>query len=219
MNETLNRFAKTWGFRRPTLTRYLQTKYVDEFFNEGILQLSSFKVFRKHPDEERVDIYEGRPMLQIGRPNGSFAIVGINAAETYILCTTSVECLKMEASFDTSDGFRITNSLAFAECISRCIPGYIWGIEGFCDYRDNLLIEKYDSNPIKGPDEYGSLEEWERKTDEYVGQQMIDGFFLKRLKYAHQSEFRMIWCGSGKEQKYLKITCPEARKFCQRLKV
>ena len=52
MQIMLNRI---WSVRLPVVVREMATKYVDEFFADGSLRLSSFATFAKHEDEE------GRP--------------------------------------------------------------------------------------------------------------------------------------------------------------
>jgi hypothetical protein len=52
-------FGRNWTMLRPTLYRFLESKYVDAFFQEGSLRLSSFERFAQHPDEQRKDAGEG----------------------------------------------------------------------------------------------------------------------------------------------------------------
>jgi hypothetical protein len=211
-------FTRLWEIRVPVLTRYLEKEYVDLFLNEGKLRLSSFKAFRNNPDEQRGDVFEGRPNLQINTPNGSHAIVGISGQEAYILCAGTVENSKMESSFKTEYGFRILNPLGFADAISRHIPGFVCGMEGLCSYRDNLLVTKYDERPITPPDSYANPEEWAKEYERYVGEQAKETYFIKHIDYAHQGEYRFIWFASGLEREYIDITCQEAVRFCQPLR-
>ena len=48
-------FTRPWTVRLPTLVRQMKPEYVDAFFNDGSLRLSSFESFRRHPDEKRKD--------------------------------------------------------------------------------------------------------------------------------------------------------------------
>ena len=43
----------------PTVVRYLEKEYVDEFFNTGTPMLASVKKFHQHTDEQRGDTEEG----------------------------------------------------------------------------------------------------------------------------------------------------------------
>ena len=48
----------------PNVYRYLDKKFVDLFFEDGIIRLGSFSRFQKYPDEVRGDISEGKGAIQ-----------------------------------------------------------------------------------------------------------------------------------------------------------
>lgn len=48
-----------WHVCTPTIFRLLPSQYVDEFFRDGSLRLSSFRRFKQHTDEQRLDAQEG----------------------------------------------------------------------------------------------------------------------------------------------------------------
>ena len=124
---------------------------------------------------------------------------------------------RLREFFKTDSGFKILNSLAFADCISHYIPGFIGGYQGLCFYRDDILVTKQDDIPLRTPDTYSNPEEWAAEYDKYIGKQSVDSFFIKYTKYSHQGEYRFIWFAQGCEKKYLKIKCPEAIKHCEKL--
>jgi len=217
MNELKTIFSRPWSVRLPTVVRYLESEYVDMFFNDSIIRLSSFKAFRKHKDEQRHDPAEGRVSMEIKVPNANHAVVAMNGQEAYVLCAVTVESENMKARFKTNSGFRITNTLAFADCISRQIPGFIGGVQGLCAYRDNTLLQKKLNVPFKSPESYGNLEEWAAEYERFIGSQSIDAFFIKASKYSDEGEYRFIWFAQGKEKEDIKLHCPEATKFCERI--
>lgn len=206
-----------WGIREPVLTRYLEARYVEEFFDCGRLRLSSFGFFRRHPNETRRDEGEGRVQMCIDVPNGGHSIAAINGGAVYILCTCTTEQLGTQSSFDTISGFRILDPLRFAECVSRQIPGFHGGVQGLCAYRDETLIRKLDSTPIVPPGEGESPETWSAEYEKWVGAHALDAFFVKRLKYSSEAEYRFIWFGEGREVEGLFVDVPAAREFCQHL--
>ena len=55
-------FNRQWSIVRPRLYRHLDAKYVESFFNDGSLRLSSFARFAQHPDEQLRDTNEGTGM-------------------------------------------------------------------------------------------------------------------------------------------------------------
>lgn len=215
MNEITTQFARPWGIRTPNLTRYLEKRYVEDFFKYGKLRIPSFKRFRNNPDEELGDAFEGRVSAQIATPTGSHAISAINGQEAYVLCATTVESQSIEAKFRTEFGIRILNTLGFANCISSHISGFIGGIEGLCSYSDDVLINKTIEESFPPPDTFPNPEAWGREYDKFVAAQSRDAFFIKRSKFSHQAEYRFIWFAQGIEKEYIEITCPEARQFCQ----
>lgn len=215
MSELSIQFARPWSIRTPVLTRYMEKKYVEEFFEHGKMRISSFRSFRKNPDEERGDIFEGRVSAQIKTPNGNHAVIAMNGQEAYVMCTTTVESQKLEASFSTTSGFRILNTIGFANCISSHIPGFVAGLEGLCSYRDETAIRKELESDFPPPDSFPNPENWAKEYDNFVAQQTREGFFIKKLKYSHQAEYRFIWFAQGQEKEYIDIICPDARRFCQ----
>lgn len=217
MNQLQTVFSRLWNIRLPILTRYLEAEYVNEFFEDGSLRLSSFRAFRNHPDEERGDVFEGRANMEISSPNAHYAICAVNGQETFILSTSTVESRKLKATFSNNSGFRILNSLAFADCVSRQIPGFLRGCQGLCSYRDDILLRKKDDEPMRSPDSYENPEKWAEDYGKYVARQAIDAFFIKRAKYSHQGEYRFIWFAQGSEKDCLRVKCPDAVTYCERL--
>lgn len=217
MNFFQTTFTNTWEVRIPYLVRYLDKKYVDLFFEKGLLRIPSFKKFRNDYDIERGDVFEGRTAMQIQAPNSEHSIIGINGQKAFILCCSTIEDTNMQATFNTKSGFRVINPTAFAHTISRYINGFIAGMEGLCCYRENLLINKETGITIRSPEDFSDPEEYSKYYDHFVGTQIKESFFLKKLKYAHQGEYRFIWFAEGLEEEYIDIICPEAIKYCQRI--
>jgi hypothetical protein len=199
------------------LIRYLQQEHVDTFFEGGSLRLSSFRKFRKNPDEERGDIFEGRVNMEITSPNAHHAICAINGQEAYILSTSVIESEELKVVFGADSGFRILDPLAFADCVSRQIAGFLGGCQGLCIYRDHIMMQKKDSASMRAPESYASPEEWAGDYEKYISKQAVDAFFVKRAKYSRQGEYRFIWFAQGQEKDYLDIKCPDAIKHCERL--
>ena len=52
-------FQVPWGILRPPVYRFMDKQYVEQFFVDGSLRLSSFRRFSQHSDEERQDCAEG----------------------------------------------------------------------------------------------------------------------------------------------------------------
>lgn len=216
MTELNLRFLRPWSVRLPTVTRFLDERYVEEFFSSGRLRLPTFGTFRNHKDEERGDPNEGRVNAEINTPSANHHVLGINGQEAYILCGGLVENPSMEASFSTKFGIRILNPLAFADTVSGRIPGFIGGYQGNCIYRNETFIRKQTPELFESPANSENMEKWANGYDEFIGQQTSEAFFTKHLRYANQNEYRFIWFAQGCETSELYIHCPEARRFCQK---
>jgi hypothetical protein len=86
--------AREWRIRRPYVYRYLEREYVDRFFKEGALRVSSFAQFAEHPDEERQDGKEGWGTVIQTTPGGAaghtlFAHMS-QGANAYVLCGSTI---------------------------------------------------------------------------------------------------------------------------------
>ena len=49
MNVNLG-FGRPWALRVPTFYRYMKTEHIEEFFETGLLMLSSYEKCKKHED-------------------------------------------------------------------------------------------------------------------------------------------------------------------------
>jgi len=194
------------------LTRQLKAEFVDAFFRDGTLRLSSFEVFRRHPDELRRDPQEGLVAMEIKAPNGKTSILGANGQEAYVMSASTVETvLPPDGSIAA---FRILDTLDFANAISGQIPGFLGGTEGLCSYRDNTMLKKKDSRIMPPPDGVDP-EKWFEEQKRYIGRHTIDAFFVKESRFSQEAEYRFIWFASGSHKDYLDIKCPAALQFCE----
>ncbi len=125
MSELKFGFSRPWSVRVPTVTRFLDERFVEEFFSTGRLRLATFKTFRNHKDEERCDPNEGRVNAEINTPSANHHILATNGQEAYILCGGLVENPNMEASFSTRFGIRILDPLAFSDNGNSCWASWL----------------------------------------------------------------------------------------------
>ncbi len=215
-NLTLS-FSRPWNIRQPIVTRYLDERFLDSFMNEGKLRLSSFKAFRRNPDEEKGDLREGFIDMQIQQPNGSHTIAALNGQEAYVLCASIVESQDIAKYFNTNCGFRILDTLKFADIVSHHIPGFVGGIQGMCFYRDCTYIRKNSSESIRNPDDFNKPDEYMKYIEDYTRRHIHDSFFVKHNRYAKQCEFRFVWFASGVERDFIDIVCKDAVNLCERV--
>lgn len=210
-------FVRPWTLRFPTLTRHMPSQYIDDFFLDGSLRLSSFDSFRKHPDEARCDAQEGLVAMIVNTPTGPLNILGGNGQEAYILCASTVELLDPSELPGKAPAFRILDATKFADAVSRQIQGFVGGVEGLCSYRQNTMITKSDSMSIVPPTSAKNIEKWSDEMMQHVGKLSMDAYFMKHISFAHESEYRFIWFAEGSQKDFIDIKCPAAIPFCERI--
>lgn len=165
--------ASPWVFVTPQPCRYLERRYVEDFFRDGSLRLSSFAQFTQHDDEQRRDETEGitsyAERSNEGELEGVYARVqmGINA---YVLCTSSYYSESLARLFDRDSRFRINSTTDFAAVVSRHVPGFAKGSEGLCVYEENPGISRDSESGL-------SL-----GAEEHDGQGTYDAFALQQLR-------------------------------------
>lgn len=217
MNHFNTIFQQPWRVRRPTVTRYMEPRFTDDFYRDGSLRLSSFRKFRQHEDEARGDLFEGPALQTWSHPGGGKSTIDvINGGRCFVLCGASSEGAEIAAAFGTNDGFRILDTLGFADAVARHVPGFVEGVEGLCMYRDDIHLDKHLPPTFTEADESNPDAAFGRM-DQMVREHAVDSFFVKRQIYSRQCEYRFIWMALGDELDYIDIKCPEARAFTERL--
>ena len=226
-----------WNICPPTLFRFMDSKYVDAFFKDGSLRISSFSSFYKHKDEQRMDKGEGKSFFVHTTKQGggqSLTVWTAQGTNAYILSTTMRYDQDFFSLFNTDSYFRINNSSAFGMAIAKHIPNIIAGHEGACLYQEKKIIHKdlgyIDLNQFRDPNNPQPVIDQEkipydglplpsnnRLLKEYIFSKIGHyAMFLKDKRFAHQSEYRFIWAIKDDAQNYLDIKVPEAIQFCEK---
>jgi hypothetical protein len=206
----------------------MDNKFIDLFFKEGKLRISSFDKFRHYPDEVRGDKSEGTGII-IGKSNKdefTFNVMTDACGNGYMLSTSLMHSKDIMAEFETDGVFRIKDPLNFAAAITNSLAGIDQVFIGFCNYQDKRIIEKEikDLSVNDFTNEQGNVivggSGMSKRTNEMIGNG-IDLMYLKDNKYQMQSEFRFVW--TIKQQyfqmnEYLDIDCKEAVQYCEEIK-
>ncbi|MDD4649170.1 MAG: hypothetical protein PHO79_04020 [Desulfoplanes sp.] len=215
-------FVRNWIIRRPYVYRYMDKKYVDRFFEDGSLRLSSFAEFSRHADEQRQDKEEGKGNLWHMNSEGEGQTIvarmgmGQNA---YVLCGSRLHDQAVARDFKCDSGFRINDTTAFANMIASHIPGFQGGCEGACLYLSERSVDRdlgrvdFDMFRDHPGDKTMNLNKIQTFLFNSAG---TDLFFLKLKKFVNQNEYRFLWLTSSNVDGILEIKCPEARQFCTR---
>lgn len=213
-------FLREWRIRRPFVYRYLEKQFVDQFFEDGSIRISSFSEFSKHRDEQRKDSSEGQGfavhMNQEGTGQTIIAKIA-QGADTYVLCGSTRYHVDLAEAFKTDSGFRINDPTAFANVIAHHLPGFRDGCEGSCIYMASRTVTR-DMGPISM--DALTVDGDQKRLDIGKSSQVISGilgddlYFTKLLKYSNQNEYRILWNVHSKSQTFIDIRCPEAIQFC-----
>jgi hypothetical protein len=121
------------------------------------------------------------------------------------------------------DYFRINDPVGFASAIAKAIPNFTFGFQGSCIYRSERTVSREIEGPLlldpSASQEY-TQEDAERLfnalNNRIIEATKLEPFFFKPLEYAHQAEYRLVWCVSAGKEDRLVVECPDARHFCGR---
>lgn len=215
-------FVREWHFRKPYLYRYLECEFVDRFFDDGTLRLSSFLSFSKHADEQRKDGSEGWGIVTHQNAEGegqTMMALMRHGQDAYVVCGSTMFDPELSNAFSTDSGFRINDTTMFADAVAHHIPGFRHGIEGLCLYVARRSVSRdlgrIDLDALRDDQEPKNMS-FEKMMSVFGAAAADDLFFLKSNRYAHQNEYRLLWFAHGNSEVHLDIKCPEARQFCTR---
>jgi hypothetical protein len=211
-----------WFLAAPNLYRYMSDRWVRSFFRDGSLRLSSFALFRRHADEQRLDTHEGLASIwqSVTAPDGRPMTMRVDlegGSHGYVLCAAMRHDPVLMNAFQCDSYIRIWNTTKFGESVAKCLPGFVRGVEGPCLYQaQRAVVARSDgSRPPVVPASLKTREEvgeWARRVAIRNAEHYL--LFLKHTSYAHQSEYRMLWFVDSPVTGHIDIKAPDAREFC-----
>jgi hypothetical protein len=219
--------GKPLNIKIPSIYRYMDKEFIDMFFNDGIIRISSFDKFRNYPDEVRGDKSEGGGSIvgKSDKENFTYNLMTRVGENGYMLSTSLLHNQQIKDDFETDGVFKIKDPINFAAAISNSLLGNDQVFIGFCNYQDNRIINK----EIKGLSSSDFTNEeghfiiggagMVKRNSELIGNG-IDLMFLKDNKYQTQSEFRLVWTIKSqffKMNEFIDIECKEAIQFCEKI--
>ena len=208
---------RPWEIKTPPVIRYLERKYVEEFFRTGQLLLTTYGQCQAHECNIRRDSNEGKAKFSLELDNPSMSGGGIQTVgwQSYMLCASLCESRKLMEHFDVDSYFRITNVIRFLDAISKRVPGCGSGKIGSCIYKDDDAFGK--PLPFKQiPPDTGTSADLAKPMFAPVEFGMSDEpYFIKSDLFAIETEFRFIWHVPYDVKGPIKIECPEAIQFCE----
>jgi hypothetical protein len=206
--------------RYPRVYRYLEKQYVDEFFDNGRLRLSSFQRFASHKDDLRFDENEGQVSLfhRTSENGGQTLYVSMGFDNNaYVLCGSTIPSVPLMKKFQTDSAIIIRDVPGFIRAVAAKIPGVIRTVHGVCSYQSTRAIERdlgwidLADGPTDDPTNVSQIE-----LQEALCQLVTDDvLFLKNWRFAKQVEYRLLWVVPQPES-FLDVHVPDAIQFCER---
>jgi hypothetical protein len=214
-------FGRQWSIVRARLYRHLEAKYVESFFRDGSLRLSSFAHFAKHPDEQLRDTAEGIGSRFGVGSQATIAMVGGRGSDCFVLCATLHNTEDVREQFGHSNAcIAIDNIVGFANAVSQKLPYFTQGFEGPVIYKDDTTIYK-----DIGATNAEELIERYKTQDGTLRMEMLqdmagmtggmEEYFIKHSRHAKECEYRLLWATSQTIDPFIDIKVPDARQFCR----
>jgi len=215
--------TSVWTIQTPVVLRGMERKYVESFFENGEIKLSSYSKFRQHPNEKLKDGMEGIHFI-VGyhRPSNSH-ISGIHESgwQSYILCGTTHNTKEKLNNFGYDAAIQIFDTTNFGIEIGKQISGLKKGVEGFCIYNDGpieiLLPDNVPPHELMMAAEKnydGSSDDLSPITNGMETPQNTV-YFKKRPQFQHEMEYRWIWETENRDESDIIVKCPSARTYCR----
>ncbi|MBX3670457.1 MAG: hypothetical protein KF778_18810 [Rhodocyclaceae bacterium] len=208
---------RPWELKLPPVIRYLERKYVEDFFRTGQLQLTTYQKCQEHECEIRRDAKEGKANFslefkQLGMSGGGMQTVGW---QSYMLCTCLTESQKLSERFKVDSYFKIRNVLGFLDAISKRISGCGSGKIGACIYKDKQALERPLQFQSVPPNVDRSSDSQGLVLSPVQFEMSDEPYFIKSELFAIETEFRFIWHVPYDVDGPRIIECPEAIQFCE----
>jgi len=183
--------------RHPYAYRYEDEKYINLFFNEGKLRLSSFIEYQNYNDNQLGDSQEGESLIYTQSTNNSLVSSKVRGKiqtglNSYSFCTSSFLSQALLKTFSRNSVFRIIDPIGFAVEIADVIPdGTKHFLFGNCDYLTkrnikealgNFSVDFVPNDPNILAETIFSMPAADHKLS-----------FLKLIEYQSQGEVRFLF--------------------------
>ncbi len=215
--QSTSAFHISWLKRINPIYRILSdVKYIDDFFNNGNIYLSSFINFKKYEDEMQGDKSEGNSLVGGFDEKGAGQfVVYEGGVRAYVLCATNFITKDVINDFKGVGAIKINDSVNFGKEIARKLPYVTTGIEGDCIYGDSKaqILEKEQNKVFQNIDFKNPQNMKEEISQITLGVEL----FMKHKKYEHQNEHRLLWFSNIQIQNGIVVHCPEAIQYCEKV--
>jgi hypothetical protein len=205
----------------PFLYRYENQEFIDRFFETGEILISCFNQYSKYEDNQLGDKSEGFAHNFGNMSNGltvsTVTTIGMNA---YCFCASTILDSELFKTFKRNSVFRINDPINFILQIEKSLNRVFEVLYGNCIYLENKMLIKeipaFNMDDLKVENESNniSFDKLMAATSPLNGPEQ---FFLKKMIYQKQSEYRIIWNTDREVKTPVIIKCPEAIKYCEKI--
>ena len=215
-----------FGEKLPVLYRYIPTDYIDAFFRDGSLRLTTYDHCKGLEDPARRDTKDGKRNYLLA--HGNMAMAGIQGVgrKSYLLCTSMRADVK---HFDVRSYFKVADPLGFAVAVARSVPKFQNGRLGMCLYKDDTSLSGLSDRPLT-PNLYEIIRTQDRHGIEKALNEMnqfhadlldkalgAETYFVKaKVPFEEDAEFRFVFTCDEEVTGPIIVSCPDAIKFCTR---
>jgi len=214
-------YPMEWNQKSFPVYRLLSSdQFVTDFFEKGILRISSLEDFKRHPNETLRDRNEGNGTVAGRKNDATTMYMYSSGTNAFVLSTTVKISESLKNEFNTCTlAIRIDEPMLFALEIAKKLPCVSSGVEGFCDYISSKFkwieenSEKHDT--FKRID-FNSNNNSENEFHNLISNNVL---FEKDLKYREENEYRLVWFSDLPVENSLMISCPEAIRYCTQIKL
>lgn len=199
--------------------RYMDQRYIEQFFTNGELKLSSFESNRTIENQVRQDQREGHHLYQIVSRDRS-KVHELHArvfnSHSMFCCSTDADTNRMMERFGVDGCFEIFNTTGFGYEVASVLQNFSYGREGIVQYTDTIMSALLLEPHLHLPDLTLSSEI--DRIFPYIdalSEMDTELMFRKRLHFAQDQEFRFVWRTAPDHPLF--ILCPDALRFCRKL--
>lgn len=209
------------GYFIPTVYRFMEEQYIDEFLETGTLQLSSFRRFGKLEDPLRKDGREGDSIIVGEKGSMRLETHMRMGSEALLLCTSLTSHYVDAEGQKCKCALEIFDVGGFVDACSKAILAKEYHIKnvqiGPCFYSEKKIYGALQEEDMKklGDERNFTVEDLFAIPQRVAGPKM---FFQKPIEKAIEMEYRMVWLVFPEPQdETMLIQLEEPQKYARKI--
>jgi hypothetical protein len=211
-----------FGDALPAVFRYMDERYIDAFFTDGTLRLTTYELCKSLEDPATRDEDEGKQRFAITNGQQMVAVSQGVGLRTYLLCTSLSPTI---AHFRTKNCFRIIEPIGFAKALAEAVQATQVQI-GACTYdwphreptysRSGPLLPMIDPSIITDPEATIKMFQDHMANLVHTTHGSATYFAKPDPPFGPDQEFRFVFTVDQDVIGPITIRCPAALPHCTR---